>query len=124
MLYRIGADAVLLLHLAFILFVVFGALAAVHRRRWIAVHLVAVAWGCLVEVGALACPLTCAENALRLRAGQATYGGDFIERYLPGIIYPAGLTRHDQLVLGMAVLAVNAALYGWLLLRRHPARPA
>jgi hypothetical protein len=123
MLYRLGADAVLLLHLAFILFVVFGALAAVRSRRWIAVHLGAVAWGCAVEAGAMVCPLTYLENMLRVRAGQAAYGGDFIDRYLPGLIYPEGLTRHDQLVLALAVVLVNAFLYGLLLLRRRPARP-
>jgi hypothetical protein len=123
MLYRLGADAVLLLHLAFILFVVFGALAAVHSRSWIVVHLGAVAWGCAVELGALVCPLTWLENMLRARAGQAAYAGDFVDRYLLGLVYPDGLTRHDQLVLAMGVVLVNAFLYGALLLRRRPARP-
>jgi hypothetical protein len=123
MLYRIGADAVLLLHLAFILFVVFGALAAVRSRRWIAIHLGAVAWGCVVELAGLVCPLTHLENMLRAKAGQAQYAGDFIDRYLLGLIYPDGLTRGDQLVLGLAVVAVNAAIYGWLLLGRRAARP-
>jgi hypothetical protein len=123
MLYRLGADAVLLLHLAFILFVVFGALAAVRSRRWIAVHLGAVAWGCAIEAGALVCPLTYLENMLRVRAGQAAYAGDFVDRYLAGLIYPEGLTRHDQLVLALAVVLVNAFLYGLLLLRSRPARP-
>jgi hypothetical protein len=123
MLYRLGADAVLLLHLAFILFVVFGALAAVRSRRWIAVHLGAVAWGCVVEVWALVCPLTYLENMLRTRAGEAAYGGDFVDRYLLGLVYPDGLTRHDQLMLALAVVLVNAFLYGWLLLGRRSARP-
>jgi hypothetical protein len=123
MLYRLGADAVLLLHLAFILFVVFGALAAVRSRRWIAIHLGAVAWGCVVEVGALVCPLTYLENDLRARAGQAAYTGDFIDRYLLRLIYPEGLTRQDQLVLALAVVLVNACIYGWFLLGRRSARP-
>jgi hypothetical protein len=123
MLYRLGADAVLLLHLAFILFVVFGALAAVRSRRWIAIHLGAVAWGCVVEVGALVCPLTYLENDLRARAGQAAYAGDFIDRYLLWMIYPEGLTRHDQLVLALAVVLVNAGIYGWFWLGPRSARP-
>jgi hypothetical protein len=123
MLYRLGADAVLMLHLAFILFVVFGAFAAVRSRRWIAVHLGAVAWGCVVEMARLVCPLTNVENMLRARAGQAGYAGDFVDHYLLGLVYPAGLTRRDQLVLALAVVAVNAAIYGWLLLGRRAARP-
>jgi hypothetical protein len=122
MLYRLGADAVLLLHLAFILFVVFGALVAGRNRRWRAAHLGAVAWGVVAELSGQVCPLTYVENWLRAKAGQASYGGDFVEHYLLALVYPAGLGRHEQLALGLAVLVVNAAFYSWILLRRRPAR--
>lgn len=113
--YRLAADAVLLLHLAFILFVLLGA-ALVARRRWLAlVHAPVAAWGFFVEASGRGCPLTLAENYLRLRAGQSGYSGGFIEHYLLAMIYPAGLTRDTELVLAGVVVAVNAVLYGWAL---------
>ena len=121
--YRTLADAVLLLHLGFILFVVFGALLVARRRRWLAVHLAAAAWGVLVEATGAVCPLTWAEVHFRQLAGEAGYQGSFVDHYLLPLIYPAGLTRDMQLVLGAGVLAVNAVLYAWIW-RRRPHRTA
>jgi hypothetical protein len=113
--YRLAADAVLLFHLAFILFVVLGAVLAARRRWLMLLHLPVAAWGFLVEFSGRGCPLTDLENALRIRAGQGGYGGGFLEHYLLWLIYPAGLTRNAQLVLAALVVAINLALYGWLL---------
>ena len=121
--YRTLADAVLLLHLGFILFVVFGALLVARRRRWLAVHLAAAAWGVFVEATGAVCPLTWAEVHFRHLAGEAGYQGSFVDHYLLPLIYPAGLTRDMQLVLGAGVLAVNAVLYAWIW-RRRPHRTA
>lgn len=121
--YRLAADAVLLFHLGFILFVVFGALAAARRPWLIAVHLPVAAWGFLVEFMGLGCPVTDVENYLRIQAGQADYAGGFVEHYLLGLIYPAGLTRHGQWVLAAAVLVVNGTIYAWLIRRRGRLRP-
>jgi len=122
MLPRLAADATLLLHLAFIAFALFGALLAL-RWRWIPfVQLPAAAWGAFVEFTGRLCPLTELENHFRALAGQGGYSESFVERYLLPIIYPAGLTRHVQLVLAAVVLAINAGIYGYLLWRRrHPA---
>jgi hypothetical protein len=115
--YRLAADAVLLLHLAFILFALFGALLA-FRWRWMPLlHLPAAAWGCFVELSGRICPLTPWENALRSRAGESGYAESFIEHYLLGLIYPAGLTHNIQLLLAGVLLAVNLLLYAWLLWR-------
>lgn len=116
--YRLLADAVLLAHLAFILFVVFGALLVLRRRRLMPLHLLAVAWGIGIEVLGAVCPLTYAENRLRLLAGEAGYRGGFIEHYVVALIYPGALTRELQLGLAAGVLLINVLLYGWLLLRR------
>ena len=123
-LYRLAADAVLFLHLAFIAFVVAGGILAA-RWRWIVIiHLPVAAWGFFVELTGRICPLTSAENYLRARAGQSGYAESFIEHYLLAIIYPAGLTREAQFILAGVVLAVNLAVYGWLLHRRHTGRGA
>jgi Protein of Unknown function (DUF2784) len=122
MFYRISAEAVLLLHFAFIAFVLFGATLAIRWRWIVAVHLPAAAWGFFVEMSGRICPLTYAENYLRNRAGQSGYSQGFIEHYLLPVIYPAGLTRQIQFVLAGAVVLVNLLAYGWLLYRRASRR--
>ncbi len=122
MLFRLSADAVLLVHLAFILFVLVGAAIAA-RWRWIlVVHLPAAAWGFFVELTGRICPLTYLENYLRIKAGQSGYTESFIEHYLLAIIYPAGLTRGIQLTLAGVVVIVNVAIYGWLYYARRMSR--
>jgi hypothetical protein len=118
MFYRLGAETVLLVHFAFIAFVLFGALLAL-RWQWVVVaHLPAAAWGFFVEMTGRICPLTYAENYLRNRAGESGYSQGFIEHYLLPVIYPAGLTQHIQFVLAGIVVAINVLAYGWLLRRR------
>jgi hypothetical protein len=122
MLYRLSAEAVLLLHLCFIGFVLFGALLTA-RWRWIAaIHLPSVAWACFVELSGRVRPLTYAENYLWIRAGRAAYSEDFIQHYLVPLIYPTGLTPSLQLVLAVVVVLVNVLIYGWLLIRRPAAQ--
>jgi hypothetical protein len=111
MVYRFLAATVLLLHLGFILFVVAGAALVLRRRRLLPLHLAAVAWGIAIEVTGAACPLTALEIRLRLLAGAAGYAGGFVDHYLVGLIYPAGLTRGMQWLLAAAVLALNALMY-------------
>lgn len=115
---RLAADALVLAHLAFILFVLFGGLLLLRWPRLAWLHLPAVAWGAIVEFFQLICPLTPWENRLRRAAGEAGYPGGFIEHYLIPLIYPAGLTPRIQLGLGALVLLVNGAVYAWLLWRR------
>lgn len=119
MLYRFAADAVLVFHLAFIVFVVVGGALSL-RWRWMPVlHLPAAAWGVFVELSGRICPLTPLENLLRARAGQAGYDGSFIEHYLVALIYPSGLTRELQFILAAIVIVANLAIYGGLALRRR-----
>jgi hypothetical protein len=109
--YGLLADAVLLVHLAFVLFVGLGALVAI---RWPAVawaHVPAAVWGAYIELSGGICPLTPLENRLRAAAGQEMYEGTFINRYLVPVIYPAGLTAEVQLTLGVLVIVINAAIY-------------
>lgn len=122
MLYRFLADAVLLLHLAFIAFVVLGGLLAL-KSPWAAVvHVPAAVWGAYVELSGRICPLTPLENRLRAIGGEAGYGGGFVEHYLLPLIYPGGLTRGVQLALAIAVVAINAVVYLQVLKRRGARR--
>jgi len=113
-LYRALADAVVILHLAFVAFVVLGALPVFRWPTLIWVHLPAVAWGSWIEFSGRICPLTPLENRLRSLGGGATYEQDFVEQYLLPVLYPPGLTSNVQILLGALVVLVNAALYGLL----------
>lgn len=114
MLYQIFADLVVILHLAFVAFVLFGGLLALRWRRVAWLHLPAVVWGATVEFGGWICPLTPLETWLRMQGGESGYSSDFIEHYLLPLLYPIGLTREVQIALGAVVLAVNLAIYGWV----------
>lgn len=118
MLYAYLADLVLILHAAFIAFVVFGGLLVLWKRRALMWHALALIWGATVIGLGLICPLTPLENHLRRLAGQAGYDGGFIEYYLLSLIYPDGLTRGLQIALAMALIVGNVAVY-LAIYRRH-----
>ena len=111
MIYLWLANGVLLLHLGFIVFVVLGGLLVGRWPRLVWVHVPAALWGMSTEFFSIVCPLTPLENGLRRLAGEAGYPGGFIEHYLPAAIYPQGLTREFQFVLGGFALLVNLAIY-------------
>ena len=121
--YRLLADAVLIVHLAFIVFVALGGLLVLHWPRLAWLHLPAIAWGAWIEFSGWICPLTPLEVGLRERSGEATYTGGFIEHYITRLIYPEGLDRRHQIVLGVFVLVLNAGIYAWLLWRRRRLQP-
>ena len=122
MIYRIAADFVLVTHFAFIVLVVAGGLV-VFRYAWFAwIHIPAASWGAFVELTGRICPLTTLENVLRIRAGQEGYVDSFIDHYIVPVIYPAGLTRHVQLMLAGLVVAANVAIYATILLRKRKMR--
>lgn len=109
--YRLLADAVVLLHAAFVLFVLLGGLLVLRWPRLAWAHLPVVAWGAGIEFLGGICPLTPLENHWRRLAGEGGYPGGFVEHYVIALLYPSGLTRGVQLALGGLVLAVNTAVY-------------
>jgi len=111
MIERIAADAVLVIHCAFVVFVVFGGFLLLRWPRLAWLHLPAVAWGALIEFGGWICPLTPLEVRLRQAAGQAGYSGDFVGHYIVALLYPEGLTRTMQIALGAIVVLINVLLY-------------
>lgn len=121
------ADAIVVVHLTFVAFVVLGGLMVWRWPRLAWLHVPAAVWGALVEFRGWVCPLTPLEVSWRLRAGQAGYSGDFVEQYLLPMLYPEGLTRDIQIALGVFVVVVNVAVYGGLMVRarrRSARRPA
>ena len=118
MLYGLIADALVLLHLGFVIFVIGGGFLA-WRWRWLAwAHVPCALWGAAIEFGGWICPLTPLENYLRQRAGTTGYAGDFVEHYLTPVLYPADLTSSVQLALGTLVLLINGFAYAVYFRRR------
>ena len=117
MLYHLLANTLVVVHLAFVGFVVLGSLLVLRWPRVMWAHLPAALWGAIIEFGGFVCPLTPLENYFRLQAGLAEYHTGFIERYLLPLLYPAQLTRGVQIVLGVGVIAINLCVYAWILRR-------
>jgi len=115
----LAADAVLLAHLAFILFALFGAALTARWRWFVFIHIPAAMWGFFIELTGRICPLTHLENFLRSKAGQSAYTESFLEHYLVAIIYPEGLTRELQYACAGAVVVINVAIYSWIFRRRR-----
>lgn len=117
MTYRLLADLVVGIHFAFVVFVVIGGGLVIRWPKLAWVHLPAAAWGVLVEAAGWICPLTPLENRLRLLGDGRTYADGFIAHYLVPVLYPQNLTRGIQILLGLSVALINAAVYGFLLYR-------
>ena len=119
MIYSFLADLVMFFHLVFILYVIAGALLIIKWAKTLWLHLPSCFWGMTVEFTGWICPLTPWEIQLRRLAGEEGYTGSFIEQYLIPIIYPSGLTREIQMLLGSIVLIVNLSLYILILIKRR-----
>lgn len=121
LIYRWLADAVLVLHLGFVLFVVLGGLLVLQWPRVAWLHIPAATWGVLIEYTGWICPLTPLENSFRMRGGETGYSGSFIQHYIQPVLYPAGLTRATQLTLGSVLLVLNLAAYSVVISRKRHA---
>ena len=120
MAYNLLADGVVLIHLAFVLFAVLGALLIIRWRKVLWLHLPAAVWAAWIEFSGKICPLTPLENWLRMKGGGSGYAGDFVGHYLMPILYPSGLTPKVQFVLGGVVIGVNLIIYGYVFFTRRP----
>jgi len=124
--FRLLANATVLLHLAFIAFIVFGGLVALFWPRMAWVHLPLALWGVVVQWMSWVCPLTPLENWFRARGGVETYADGFVEHHVLPVLYPIGIGPRLHWVLGLVVLIANAAIYAAVFHRRarHPATPS
>ena len=119
MIYRLLADAVVLAHLCFIVFVVSGGFLAWRWPKLAWFHAPAALWGAAIEFAGWICPLTPLENKLRSLAGGVGYQSGFIEHYLVPIIYPAQLTTELMVFFGLIVIFLNAFAYSVYFRRRR-----
>ncbi len=107
----------LVVHLAFVGFIVLGGFLAARRPRVVPVHLLALAYGAVIEAVGFTCPLTPLEKSLRVEAGQAGYEGGFVEHYVVSVLYPGELTTAVQLTMVATVAGVSLFAYRRLLVR-------
>jgi len=115
----IFANSILMVHFAFILFVVFGGLLVFYKKWMPWLHIPAIFWAVLIEFFGWICPLTPMENHFRVLAGQSGYNQGFIQHYLLTVIYPDGLTRQVQILLGLGVLILNLLVYAVFLKKKR-----
>jgi uncharacterized protein DUF2784 len=108
--YLAMADGVLIVHLAFIAWVIFGAFLTRGRPRLAWVHVITIVYGIVVETTPLVCPLTLAENWCETRAGVLPYQGPFLLHCLDTTVYP-----HVPVALlvavAVAVCVLNLGIY-------------
>jgi hypothetical protein len=119
MIFRVLADATVVLHLLFVVFVVCGGVLALRWPRVAWAHLPAAAWGAWIEFAGWICPLTPLENWLRVQGGSTTYSTSFVERYILPVLYPASLSRDVQWTLGVLVILFNVIVYAVVVVSRR-----
>lgn len=118
MIYHLAASLVLIVHFAFVMFVLFGAALVLRTPRLIWFHVAAIFWGVVIEFTGAICPLTPLEVRLRQLGGAPGYEGGFIDHYLLALLYPAGLTRKLQVGLGLLALLANGLGYTYIFIRK------
>lgn len=115
MLYRFLADFILIFHLCFILFAVFGGLLVLRCRSVWKLHLPALVWGFFVQYFVWICPLTGWENYFRSLSGEAGYEGGFIEHYVSAVIYPGFISANTHLFLAVLLVVFNIVIYFYVI---------
>ena len=110
-----AANLTLIVHFAFILFVIFGALLFFIVRKIVFIHVPALIWGSYIELTHSICPLTYLENWFLQKANLTTYSEGFIQNYLVSIVYPTNLDKDLQIYIGIALIVVNIIFYGFII---------
>ena len=113
--YEMAANLTLIVHFAFILFVVLGALLFFVSTKIVFIHIPAFIWGSYIELTHSICPLTYLENWFLHKSNLTTYSEDFIQNYLVSIVYPTNLSKDLQIYLGIAIIVVNMIIYGFII---------
>jgi hypothetical protein len=116
--WSVVADLVVIVHLAFLVFVAVGGILAWRWPRLIWAHLAAVAWAVAILVVGQDCPLTDLQRLAERHAGQPRDDRGFVDRYLEDVLFPGRWTTALRVLIGLLIVI------GWVgHLRRHR-RPA
>ncbi len=115
MCYSFFSDIVVLLHFIYVIFAIAGGILLFWWPKVIWIHFPAALWAALISFAGWICPLTYLENWLRIKSGEIGYSKGFIIKYIEPILYPSGLTYYHQVVLGIFVVVLNLAIYGYII---------
>ena len=113
--YEFAANLTLIVHFAFIIFVVFGALLFFVATKIFYVHIPALIWGIYIELTHSVCPLTYLENWFLQKANLTIYSEGFIQNYLVPFVYPKNLTEDLQTYLAIVLIIANLIMYGLII---------
>ena len=129
-LYAFAADAVLITHVLFVVFVVLGLILIFVGKfliwRWVRnpwfriAHLLGIGIVVLQSWFGVLCPLTTWEMELRAKAGETAYEGSFLAHWLHQLLYyqaPSWVFVVCYSVFG------GLALCSWFLVRPHTLLP-
>lgn len=116
MVYYLLADTAMLIHFAFLAYVVAGGFLAWRWPAAIWPHLVLASWGFSTIVFNLRCPLTFVEDWARRKAGERGLTTGFIDHYLTGVVYPES---HIGVIQLLAATVVGVSWIGVLVHRRR-----
>lgn len=111
MLWKLAADAVVLVHLFWILFILLGALIGRHVAwvKWL--HLGALAFSFCLQVFDWVCPLTYLEVWLRRQHDPSLgYAGDFLAHYAAEVVY---LSLPPDVVLAVTLLVISLSFWAY-----------
>lgn len=112
--YETVVVSTVVMHFAFIAYVLAGGFLALRWRRTMWLHVPAVIWGIGIAAKRVDCPLTWVERWARTKAAMTPLSPDgFVAHYITGVIYPAGWVAAAQLVM-FAIVAASWTLYLWL----------
>jgi hypothetical protein len=111
MVLRTLADVTVVLHFAFILFVVFGGFLVARRRAAAYVHAPALCWAAATG---WRCPLTMLEKWLRVKGGMGGYFGDFVHHWIiEPLFYPGVVSPPLRAAFLLVPLTTSALGYWW-----------
>jgi hypothetical protein len=110
----VAAVVVAVVHLGFLVYIVFGGFLALRNRAWLWPSVASTLYSAYVTLASFTCPLTTLEKWLLARSGRAPYQGSFISHYLHGVLYPAQFATAAWLVAtAIALLSYALVLVRW-----------
>jgi hypothetical protein len=115
--WRVLARGVATLHVAYVVFVVFGALLVLLWRPLMWVHLAAVVWAIATMGFDLGCPLTPWEKTAWTRGGRVPYDEGFLQHHVLRTTFDPAKSRRNHVMLAVFVVVLNVIIY-WVILRR------
>ena len=103
------------LHVAYVVFVLFGALLILVWPWVIWPHIAAVAWAGGTMLFDFGCPVTDWEKASLRRSGREPYPEGFLQHHVIRRTFSSNRSRLNHILLGVGALLLNVAAYYWIL---------